>query len=184
MALAPKKLSLEQFLALPEEEPALEYDHGMVTQKMSPKGQHSALQSEFIELINRFGRPLELARAFPELRISFGGVSHVPDVAVFSWDRIPRDESGKIANDVFEPPDITVEIISPGQSTTALVRRSLWYVANGVQLALVVDPVDESILAFRADGAPVSWQGEDRIDLGEVLPGFGLTAEELFAALR
>ena len=181
MAVAEKPLTLEQFMALPEEEPPLEYADGVVTQKVSPQGQHSTLQLAFAKHLDRWHK---VARAFPELRFSCGGVSRVPDVSVYRLTRIPRDARGRVANAFTEPPDITVEIVSPGQSVNALVRRSLWYVSHGVLVALLVDPDDESVLAFRPEGAPTGLHGADQIDLSEVLPNFKLTVDELFESLR
>jgi Uma2 family endonuclease len=151
---------------------------------VSPRGQHSALQAELIKRLDQSGLPRKVARAFPELRATFAGASRVPDIAVYRWDRIPRDESGRIANDFFDPPDIAIEIVSPEQSVNALVRRCLWYVAHGVHVALLVDPADESVVGFRSDGRLSAWHAQDKIDLSEVLPDFELTVEELFTALR
>ena len=184
MAIAEQRFSLEEFLKLPEQEPALEFEDEVITQKVSPKGQHSGLQGEFVELVNRFTRPRKLARAFPELRATFAGRSYVPEIAVYVWDRIPRTPTGELANDFFEPPDIAVEIVSPEQSVNALVRRCLWYVEHGVRVALLVDPADRSVLVFRQDAKPVVLTGADRLDLGDLLPGFELSVEELYAALR
>lgn len=183
MAVAPKPLTLEQFLELPQEELSLEFMDGVVTQKVSPKGQHNGLQAELVERLNQAARSSRLARAFPELRATFGGASYVPDVSVYRWDRIPREVSGRIANDFLIPPDITIEIVSPEQSTNALVRRCLWYVAHGIAAALLVDPLDESVLAFRADQEVGDWHARDQIDLTEILPDFELTVEQLFASL-
>ena len=184
MAVVEKPLTLDEFLALPEEEPPLEYADGVVTRKVPPKTRHSALQLDLAKRIDQIGLPNKVARAFTELRTTFGGASRVPDVAVFRWDRIPRDASGRLADDVFEPPDIAIEMASPGQSVNSLVRRCLWYGANGVHVALLVDPEDESVLAFRPGGGVTALQGADRIDLTEILPEFELTVDELFAALR
>jgi Uma2 family endonuclease len=178
-------MTLEAFLELPDEKPALELEpDGTVVQKVSPKGRHSTLQSYFLETINGFALRQRQARAYPELRTIFGGAAYVPDVSVYRWERIPRDASGVVADDFFEPPDIAIEIVSPGQSVNSLVRRSVWYVDNGVQVALVVDPEDESILLFRRGQPPRVAQGDDAIDLEDVLTGFELTAGRVFAALR
>ena len=83
-------LTLAEFLRLPEEKPALEFQDGMVTQKVSPQGQHGWLQGKLAELFNHFAEPLRLARAFTETRVTFDGASLVPDVVVYRWDRIPR----------------------------------------------------------------------------------------------
>ncbi len=44
MAVTQRRMTLEEFLALPEEKPALEYEDGVVTQKMPPQGKHASLQ--------------------------------------------------------------------------------------------------------------------------------------------
>jgi Uma2 family endonuclease len=181
----PRRMTLEEFLALPEEKPALEFEaDGTVTQKMSRKGRHSALQTYFLEVVNRFAIQRRLAIAFPELRTVFGGAAYVPDVSVYLWERVPRDASGRVADDFVEPPDIAIEVVSPGQRVNALVRRSVWYIDHGVRLALVVDPDDESVLIFRSGQQPQVAREHDGVDLTDVLPGFGLTAEQIFAALR
>ena len=76
-------ISVEEFLALPEVKPALEYVEGSVTQKVSPKGRHSVLQASLTDTINRIARPNKLALAFPELRFSGMRHSEVPDVSVY-----------------------------------------------------------------------------------------------------
>ncbi|MBI3979304.1 MAG: Uma2 family endonuclease [Chloroflexi bacterium] len=146
--------------------------------------QHSALQYALCELVNRFALPRRLAWAFAELRTTFGGRSHVPDIAVYRWERIPRTPAGKLADDFIEPPDIVVEIVSPEQSVNALVRRCLWYVDHGVRAALLVDPQDESVLLFRADGRPRVLRQADQIGLSDEIPGFQLTVQALFSVLN
>jgi Uma2 family endonuclease len=183
MAIVQQPRTLEEFLKLPEEEPALEFESGRVTQKVSPKGHHSRLQGSSVERINRFAEPRKLAIAFPEIRTTFAGASHVPDVGVYLWDRIPRTEAGEVANDFFEPPDIAIEIVSPEQSVNSLVRRCLWYVENGVRVALLVDPHDRSVILFRPSSRPVPLRGADAIEIGDILPGFQLSVDQLFGSL-
>jgi Uma2 family endonuclease len=95
-----KTLTLEEFLALPETEPASEYMDGQILQKPMPQAKHSLIQLELANAINALTRPQKIALALPELRCTFGGRSIVPDVAIFTWDRIPVDEQGDIANTV------------------------------------------------------------------------------------
>jgi Uma2 family endonuclease len=125
-----------------------------------------------------------LAHVFPELRVTFSGRSFVPDIAVLRTERIPLDDRGRFANDIFEPPDIAVEIVSPELGVNPLIRRCRWFVANGVGVALLVDPADESVVAFRPGNEISEWHDKDKIDLSDVLPDFDLTVEQLFASLR
>lgn len=85
-----KRLTLEDFLALPEEKPALEYAEGVVTQKPMPKAVHARLQSVLLRLFDRLGDPTKLFLAFPELRFTLGARSYVPDVAVYVWGPAAR----------------------------------------------------------------------------------------------
>ena len=178
--------TLEQFLALPERKPALEYADGEVTQKASPMGQHARLQYKVAEVFNQFGEPRRLAMAFTEARATWSELSQVPDVSVYRWERIPRTADGEIADDLREPPDIAVEILSPGQSLRDQVAKCRRYVTRGTPLALLVNPRprDRSVRLFRDDGSEERLRGDDRIDLAPALPGMSLTVRALFATLR
>jgi Uma2 family endonuclease len=184
MVLARRHLTLEEFLALPEEEPALEYFEGRITQKMSPKARHSLLQGALVEYFNPLGRPRKIALAFPELRTTYAGASFVPDVAVFRWARIPIDVDGEVADEIFLPPDVAVEVVSPRQSRPRLRQRCRWYVENGVSLALLIDPRHHAVTRFEPGQPERLLRGADVIDCSAIVPGALLTVDELFACLR
>ena len=181
--IAGARMALEEFLALSEEEPALEYIDGEVVQKALPKTWHSELQAEVTGEMRNFARPRRLAHVLPEHRSTYGGRSTVPDIAVYRWGRIPRDGRGRLANDVTVPPDIAVEIVSPDQSLRNPIRRCRWYVANGVQISLLLDPDDSTIRDFRPGAEPIVLRSGDVLDLGDVLPGFMLDEGALFVVL-
>jgi Uma2 family endonuclease len=126
VAIEQRRMTLDEFLALPEEEPALELEAGgMVTQKESPNGKHSSLQRGLIRLFDVFAEPRRIALALPELRTVFGGAAYVPDVSVYRWERIAWTGDGEVPDDFTQPRDIAIEIVSPGQNVTRLVRRCI-----------------------------------------------------------
>ena len=180
MTITGRRLSLEEFLALPEEKPALEYADGEVTQKVSPNAWHGKLQ--FV-IAGRIDRP-DVSSAFTETRTTYAGRSFVPDVIAFTWDRTPVGEDGEIPADVAIPPDVAVEIRSPGQSLREQVERCRWYVANGVRVAPLVDPISRTVRVFRPGREHGPLSGDDIVDLSDVIPGCTFSANELFAALR
>ena len=183
MALPQRPLTLEEFLKLPEAKPALEYVDGRVRQKVAGQGRHSGLQAFFVIWVNALGRPGRIARAFPERRVSFGGQAHVPDLVVFRWARIPRDARGRLADECNYAPDIAIEIISPGQTLATLMQDCAWYVAHGVELALLVLPVGERVRLFRPDEPWRELRGDEVIDFGPIIPDARLSVRELFAEL-
>lgn len=184
MATTRKLMTLEHFLKLPEEKPALEFEEGRVTQKVSPKGRHSVLQYAICFLVNGFAQARRLAFAFPELRTTYGGRSYVPDVSAYLWERIPFDEQGSVADEFFDSPDIAIEIVSPRQSVNRLMERCGWYVTNGVQAALIVNPTDRSIRLFKAGESVKLLRDDDAVELGDVIPGLRFTAGQVFASLQ
>jgi len=184
LAISQPKLTLHQFLELPEAAPALELHDGVVTRKMSPKGPHGKLQWWLARWFEELTHPSGLASAFTEARVSFAGDSFVPDVIVYLTDRVPLDEHGDIADDFYEPPDVAVEIWSPGQTLADVVARCRWYVEHGVRAALLVHPRSRWIRVFRPGLETGPLHSSERIDLGDVLPGFTLAVDELFSPLR
>ena len=174
---------LDQFLELPEAEPALEFWHGEVTQKVSPKGPHGAIQYGFARQIDDIRTLRRLVRMFTETRITFDGISTVPDLIIYRRDRIPREADGQIAQDFTVPPDVAVEIFSPGQSRPKTIERCRWYVENGVRLAVFADPSRRTVQLFRPGAETSDLRTTDVLDLGDVLPEFALTVDELFAPL-
>jgi Uma2 family endonuclease len=184
MATVRQGLTLEEFLALPEEKPALEYFAGTVTQKVAPKGRHSRLQYKLAEWFNRYGEPRRLVLAFPELRTTYGGSSLVPDVAIYRWERIPWTPDDEVEDEFFLPPDIAIEVTSPDQSIPALTRKCRWYVAHEVPLALLVVPPARYVVVFRQNQPPTTLRGAERIDFSPILPGLTLSVDELFAFLK
>ncbi|HEY7067211.1 MAG TPA: Uma2 family endonuclease [Chloroflexota bacterium] len=178
------RLTLEEFLRLPEQKPALEYADGVVTQKVAPQGRHGALQWSLTTYFNNFGVPQVIAYAIPELRTTYAGVSRVPDVAVYLWDRIPWTPDGEVPDDFTAAPDVAIEIVSPDQSRPELTRKCEWYVTNGVAIALLVDPDHRSVDEFRPGQPPAAWRGADAIDFAPVLPGLRLVVDDIFSWLR
>lgn len=82
IALAPV-LALEEFLKLPETQPASEFIEGRIYQKPMPQGKHSRLQFKLCERVNQVAEAPKIALAFPELRCTFGNRSIIPDASIF-----------------------------------------------------------------------------------------------------
>ncbi|MGH2600027.1 MAG: Uma2 family endonuclease, partial [Dehalococcoidia bacterium] len=136
------------------------------------------------EQINHQIRPRRLGRAFTELRATFANLSRVPDVAVYWWDRIPRDAAGDVVDDFLEPPYIAIEIISPGQSTNRLIRRCLTFVHAGVRVAVLVDPTDRSVAVMRPGEEMTVLRPGEALDLSDVIPDLRLDISALFDELK
>ena len=150
---------------------------------MSPKLRHGLLQGQIERLANNLMIPARSGIAIPELRITMGGASRVPDVAIFRWDRIPRDADGELLDDVVTTPDVVVEVLSPGQTHRAMLARCHWYIERGVQAALMMQPRARWIDVVRAGGPIPRLTPGATLDLSDIIPDLSLAVSELFALL-
>jgi Uma2 family endonuclease len=168
-----KPITLEEFLTLPETKPASEYIDGQIIQKPMPQGKHSTIQTEFSTTINVVLKPQQIARAFSELRCTFGERSTVPDVSVFTWKRIPRDQNGEVANIFSIAPDWTIEIFSPDQSQTKVTKNILHCLNHGTQMGWLIDPDEQTVFVYLPKQQPEVF---DQVEQTLPVPSF---ADEL-----
>ncbi|MBW4602231.1 MAG: Uma2 family endonuclease [Calothrix sp. FI2-JRJ7] len=183
MTAIAKPITLEEFLQLPETKPASIYIGGQIYQKPMPQGEHSLLQAELCETINRIAKPEKIALALPELRCTFGGATIVPDIAIFRWERIPRTESGRIANRFESHPDWAIEILSPDQNQTKVIRNLLHCCKNGTELGWLLLPDEAGIFVVHPD------QRIELLEATDLLPvlsnlDLSLTVEQVFSWLN
>ena len=181
----PKKLTLEEFIKLPETKPAQEFINGQIIQKPMPQGKHSRIQGKFVTTIEALANEPPVALAFPELRCTFGGRSIVPDVVVLLYERIPRDENEDIANVVATYPDWTIEILSSEQSQTKVISNILHCIKYGSSLGWLIDPGERSVLIFPPKQQPELLQNEaDTLLVPPFLPQLKLTVGDIFNWLK
>jgi Uma2 family endonuclease len=180
-----KTLTLAEFLTLPETDPASEYIDGKIIQKPMPKGSHSTIQGEGVAVINAITKPQRIAWAFPELRCTFGGRSIVPDISVFTWERIPVQDDGNIAENFNVFPDWSIEILSPEQSVTRVTLNLLHCLKYGCQLGWLIDPAERLVIVYSPNQSP-SYFEEPRaiLPVPEFASGVQLTLEQLFGWLK
>ncbi len=179
--ISTKPITLEEFLQIPETEPASEYIDGQIILKPMPQGEHSAIQTELATAINAVTRSKQIARAFTGLRCTFGNRSIVPDISVFTWARIPRKENGGVTNIFAASPDWTIEILSPDQSQTKVTKNILPYLNYTTQMGWLVDPQEQSVFVYLPDRPTMVFERLDaRLPVPEFAQNFELTVGKLF----
>ena len=180
-----KKLTIAEFLQLPETKPATEYIDGQLVQKPMPQGKHSQLQGRIVRQINTIAESKRIALALPELRCTFGNRSIVPAIAVFTWNRIPLDEDGDIANVFDASPDWVIEILSPDQNQSKVTANVLYCLKFGCQMGWLIDPKLRSIFVYPSGQQPEFFQQPDQL---LPVPGFiaelQVTVGDLFGWLK
>jgi Uma2 family endonuclease len=177
-------MTLEEFLKLPDDKPYLEYIDGRIEAKVAPQMKHSLITSRLTERLNRWAKSVRLGLALPELRCTFAGRSIIPDVAFLLREHIEIDDLGEYADDTPWPPDIHVDIVSPGQNMEKTHEKLRHSTSNGCLLGWLIDPEKKTIDVYRP-GRPAERMAPDGVLEGEpVLPGFRLPVAEVFGWLK
>ncbi|MEH2406226.1 Uma2 family endonuclease [Nostoc sp.] len=176
------QLTLEEFLKLPETEPASDFINREIIQKPMPQGEHGLIQTILSEVINGVARNQKIAVAITELRCTFGGASFVPDVSVFRWDRIPKTSTGRIANRFEIHPDWAIEILSPDQRLKKVLSKLLHCSRNGTELGWLINPEDESVLGIFPGQRLELYEGAEKLPILEGIE-LELTVEQVFGWL-
>ena len=173
------KLTLEEFLAMPEGDVTDELVDGQVVPKVSPKEFHSMLTFALTTLLTRWAKGRGRVRLEWAITLKRRGVdwAPVPEVTYISYERLPKSWKRNEACPV--PPELVVEIISPGQSLKDFEEKAKDYFGAGVLLVWVVDPEAFSISVFFPDGTSRLYTGEDKI-VEPLLPELKLTPQLVF----
>ena len=101
----------------------------------------------------------------------------VPEVTYISRDRYPLNILRNQACPV--PPELVIEIISPGQTIKDFEDKTKDYFNAGVNRVWVVDPELVSITVFFPDGTRQIYEGDTKI-VDELLPGLELSPQVIF----
>ena len=174
-----QKLSVRDYLAMPEEPPYSEYVYGEVVQKMSPVPSHVRLIDEMAISIGTYRKRVG-GFSGPELRVEFqterGPEYRLPDYCYF----VPGREvgGGRFGN----PPTLAIEVRSPGESMDAQREKCRYYRRYGVDVAWLIDPESRTAEVFEGDADGRRLDPDSSLE-STLLPGFSLSLADLFAAL-
>lgn len=102
-----------------------------------------------------------------------------PDVAFVSEARLPPAEER--SRFVEGPPDLAVEVVSPGDTATEVLTKVQEYLTAGARLVWVVERRTRTVSIYRADGTVQLLRSGETLSGEDVLPGFALLVNDIFS---
>ena len=150
--------------------------------RMSPAGWwHGAVASRVDRLLGTFVDERSLGVVFGAetgfLLERDPDTVRAPDVAFVAAARVPREVS---AGFFPGPPDLAVEVVSPGDSFTSVHEKALSWIEHGTRVVWVVDPNARRVTVYRGRHDVWPLAADDELVGGDVLPGFAIRVRELF----
>jgi Uma2 family endonuclease len=173
IAIAPRELTPADLLAMPESERFELVDGELVEKAVSALS--SFVEGSVYFKLRSFCDAHGTAVVFPSsngIQCFPGQPNKVrrPDVAVFKKERFTSEHFGE--GFVSIAPDLAVEVISPNDEASEVNKKVEEYLAAGVALVWVIDPVNEIAYVHRKDGSVAKLHRVDTLDGEDLLPGF------------
>ena len=145
-ALTPgRRMTLEEFFAIPEGPPKVELEEGELIVTAQPSGRHQKVLLRLGRLIDGHVTQNQLGVVWPEIDVHLPGKArvYVPDLVFLASDHADRysEQDGRIHG----VPDLVVEIISPSTERRDRTTKFRAYQQAGVPWYWLADP-DELIM--------------------------------------
>ncbi|MHC5733988.1 Uma2 family endonuclease [Nostoc sp.] len=178
---AKNQLTLQEFLNLSPGEGDITYElvDGQAIPKMSPKFFHAKLTRVLLNLIEKSCEGK--GEVCPEWAVALTRRGRdwmpIPDILYISYERLPANWDENEACPV--PPDLVIEIISPGQTFGQMTAKAKDYLDAKVLRVWVLDSKARSITVFYPDAAPQTYMGEELLT-DSLFEGLEFTVEQMF----
>jgi Uma2 family endonuclease len=178
---AKNQLTLQEFLNLSPGEGDITYElvDGQAIPKMSPKFFHAKLTRVLLNLIEQSCEGK--GEVCPEWAVALTRRGRdwmpIPDILYISNERLPANWDEDEACPV--PPNLVIEIISPGQTFGQMAAKAKDYLDAKVLRVWVLDSKARSITVFYPDAAPQTYMGEELLK-DSLFEGLEFTVEQVF----
>jgi Uma2 family endonuclease len=176
-------MTAEQLLELPDDG----YRHELIRgelQTMAPAGgQHGQVAFAIGRLVGNHVHENKLGRCYAAetgfvLRRDPDTV-RAPDLAFVASAGLSSEPSSGFLDEV---PDLVVEVVSPSDRASEVTEKALAWLDYGVRLVWVIDPRARLVTVHRPGDVIGLVRGEKAVlDGADVLPGFRVTLDDLFA---
>jgi Uma2 family endonuclease len=175
-------MTADELLAMPDDGYRYELVNG-VLKRMSPAGdEHGRVGMELAIPLgahvkkNKLGK-LYLAETGFLIRTDPDTV-RAPDVAFVRVERIK--EGPGVKGYRVGAPDLAVEVVSPGDTVSEVEEKVAEWLEGGARMVWVVSPKLHTVTVYRSLTNIVTLTGKDKLDGGDVVPGFQMNVAEIF----
>ncbi len=177
-------LTAEQFLDLNLGDGRFQLVRGEMVQLTFPRAWHGNVLSRIDFQLTLFGRQTRfgyvLAGDYPLITAREPDTVRGPDITFFSRARLPESAS-RTEKLIQIPPDLVVEIVSPGNRRSQVAIKVEEYLNAGVGMVWVVYPRRNVVIVHRpGDEPPMMFNETDVLENLPELPGFRCPVAEFF----
>ena len=101
-----------------------------------------------------------------------------PDISFISKERL--DQAGDVTGYWQGPPDLAVEVYSPGYRPGKVSKRVSRLFSFGTKQVWIVDLKHSTVTDFRSPSDSTTYSGSDDLEAQDLFPGFRLSLDRIF----
>jgi Uma2 family endonuclease len=103
-----------------------------------------------------------------------------PDLAFISKDRLK--EVGEVEGYWQGPPDLAVEVRSPGDRRGKVNKKISLWLGSGTKQVWIVEPKHRTVTVYRSESDTTTFSGSDYLEAEDLFPGFRLSLVKIFGS--
>lgn len=177
MASTTQHLTIDDFERLPAE---VAEGHELVDGKLIDVSgnnlQHNSIKMQLSALLYQSVLSRRLGQVLTEQEYDFDGNAHGPDISFFGPNKQSLADPGKRVQRFV--PDLAIEIVSPNDTFTSLLRKKERYRGCGTAEVWIIAPETREVMVYSAGGDRILRQDAELST--ELMPGFRLPVKNLF----
>ncbi len=182
MAEAKTLITAEQFFEMSLPDVRAELVDGEVVLMSPPGFEHGDIALFLGSRLRQFADARGLGRVVSEVGFVLRrnpDLVRAPDVAFISQEKL--EALGRTRKFWPGAPDLAVEVLSPDDRPSEILRKVGEYLEAGTRLVWVVSPESQTISAYRSLERVRVYGASDELSGEDVLPGFRLKVSEIFS---
>ena len=173
-------VTADELLHMPDDGYKYELVRGRLIRMSPPAPRHGIVALTIGARLHAHVRAHHLGAAGTEIGFKLESnpdTVRAPDIVFFRPEHIPsRDARGYYEG----PPDLAVEVLSPGDRASDVAEKIDEYLTYGTPAVVVIDPRKRIVVVHRRLTPPLTLTVEDVLDLDDVVTGFRCQVGEIF----
>ena len=177
-----KLMTAAEFWALPDSDRPMELVRGRIESMNMPGPRHGQVCGRTDRIIGNFVDQHDLGHV---LTCDSGVLTeHDPDtvrgmdVCFYSYSRLPKGPLPARYVDVV--PELIVEVRSPDDRWSRILKKISEYLEAGVTAVCVLDPKTETARVYSADETEQTLNADEELTFPNILPGFTVPVRRFF----
>ena len=174
-------MTAEEFMNLPDNDLRHELINGELITMPPPGLPHGRMTLRLAASLMQFVLDHELGEVYDysgfHLTVNPDTVLG-PDIAFISKQRL--EEVGQVEGYLLGPPDLAVEVLSPGDRPGKVNKKIALYSSSRTKQVWIVNQKHKTVTVYRSETDKTTFSESDNLEAQDLLPGFRLSLDWIF----